>query len=226
MKVIKRSGREVDFNINKIIRAIQGANKDVERGKKLTQQEIVDIANNITSTCTDYGRPVTVEEIHNLVEEELMHHNTETARKYIRYRYQKELNRKQNTTDTKILSVVDLKNMEVLEENSNKNPIVIPTQRDYIAGEVSKDITERYLLPADIVEAHKAGIIHFHDADYFLTHNHNCCFVNLEDMLQNGTVINKTMIEKPHSFATACNVATQILAQVASSQYGLKVVAV
>ena len=220
MKIIKRDGREVDFNINKIKKAIQSANSEVTRNDKLSQQDIIDITNKVTLTCQQYGRPVTVEEIQNLVEDELMQKNTSVARKYIRFRYQKELDRKQNTTDARILSTVDLENADVLEENSNKNPVIIPTQRDYIAGEVSKDITERYLLPREIVEAHKAGIIHFHDSDYFVQHSHNCCLINLEDMLQNGTVINKTLIEKPHSFATACNIATQIMAQVASSQYG------
>ena len=220
MKIIKRDGREVDFNINKIKKAIQSANSEVTRNDKLSQQDIIDITNKVTLTCQQYGRPVTVEEIQNLVEDELMQKNTAVARKYIRFRYQKELDRKQNTTDARILSTVDLQNADVLEENSNKNPVIIPTQRDYIAGEVSKDITERYLLPREIVEAHKAGIIHFHDSDYFVQHSHNCCLINLEDMLQNGTVINKTLIEKPHSFATACNIATQIMAQVASSQYG------
>lgn len=220
MKIIKRDGREVAFDIGKIVRAIKGANSDAEERFRLTDNEIINIANSVTKKCMEYGRPITVEEVHTLVEDELMAQNSEIARKYIRYRYQKEIDRKQNTTDARILSVVDLKNADVLEENSNKNPIIIPTQRDYIAGEVSKDITERYLLPPDIVEAHKAGIIHFHDADYFVQHSHNCCLINLEDMLQNGTVINKTLIEKPHSFATACNIATQIMAQVASSQYG------
>ena len=220
MKIIKRDGREVAFDIGKIVRAIKGANSDAEERFRLTDNEIINIANSVTKKCMEYGRPITVEEVHTLVEDELMAQNSEVARKYIRYRYQKEIDRKQNTTDARILSVVDLKNADVLEENSNKNPIIIPTQRDYIAGEVSKDITERYLLPPDIVEAHKAGIIHFHDADYFVQHSHNCCLINLEDMLQNGTVINKTLIEKPHSLATACNIATQIMAQVASSQYG------
>lgn len=220
MKIIKRDGREVAFDIGKIVRAIKGANSDAEERFRLADNEIINIANSVTKKCMEYGRPITVEEVHTLVEDELMAQNSEIARKYIRYRYQKEIDRKQNTTDARILSVVDLKNADVLEENSNKNPIIIPTQRDYIAGEVSKDITERYLLPPDIVEAHKAGIIHFHDADYFVQHSHNCCLINLEDMLQNGTVINKTLIEKPHSFATACNIATQIMAQVASSQYG------
>ena len=220
MKVTKRDGREVSYDIDKITRAIKKASQEVDEEKRLDESEIINIANAVTATCQKYGRPVTVEEIQNLVENALMINNCEVARKYVRYRYQKELNRKQNTTDARILSTVNLENTDVLEENSNKNPIVAPTQRDYIAGEVSKDISERYLLPRDIVEAHKAGIIHFHDMDYFIEKIHNCCLVNLEDMLQNGTVINKTLIEKPHSFSTACNIATQVLAQVASSQYG------
>ena len=221
MKIKKRDGREVDFNINKIKRAIQNANNETEKRSRLSSDDIIEIVNKVVALCQQFNRPVDVEEIQNMVEDELMHRNTEIARRYIRFRYQKEIDRKQNTTDARIISTVDLQNSDVMEENSNKNPIIIPTQRDYIAGEVSKDITERYLLPKDIVEAHKAGIIHFHDADYFVQRMHNCCLINLEDMLQNGTVINKTMIEKPHSFATACNIATQIMAQVASSQYGL-----
>lgn len=220
MKILKRDGREVAFDIDKIIRAVKGANNEVEKRNRLSQQEIIDLANSVTQTCSEYGRPVNVDEIQELVENELMKRNSDVARKYIRYRYQREVDRKQNTTDARILSVVNLENVDVLEENSNKNPVINSTQRDYIAGEVSRDITERYLLPADIVEAHKAGIIHFHDSDYFVQRMHNCSLINLEDILQNGTVINKTLIEKPHSFATACNIATQVLAQVASSQYG------
>ena len=220
MQAIKRDGTEVRFDINKIINAIRRANSEVERRNQISAEDIKGVANNVNQTCKQYGRVISVEEIQNLVEEQLMSLNHEIARKYIRYRYQHELDRKKNTTDTRIISVVNLKNKEVLEENSNKDPIVIPTQRDYIAGEISKDLTDRYLLPREISEAHKAGIIHFHDSDYFIQHSHNCDLVNLEDMLQNGTVINKTKIEKPHSFATACNVATQIMAQVASCQYG------
>lgn len=220
MQAIKRDGTEVRFDINKIINAIRRANSEVERRNQISAEDIKGVANNVNQTCKQYGRVISVEEIQNLVEEQLMSLNHEIARKYIRYRYQHELDRKKNTTDTRIISVVNLKNKEVLEENSNKDPIVIPTQRDYIAGEISKDLTDRYLLPREISEAHKVGIIHFHDSDYFIQHSHNCDLVNLEDMLQNGTVINKTKIEKPHSFATACNVATQIMAQVASCQYG------
>ena len=220
MQAIKRDGTEVRFDINKIINAIRRANSEVERRNQISAEDIKGVANNVNQTCKQYGRVISVEEIQNLVEEQLMSLNHEIARKYIRYRYQHELDRKKNTTDTRIISVVNLKNKEGLEENSNKDPIVIPTQRDYIAGEISKDLTDRYLLPREISEAHKAGIIHFHDSDYFIQHSHNCDLVNLEDMLQNGTVINKTKIEKPHSFATACNVATQIMAQVASCQYG------
>ena len=220
MQAIKRDGTEVRFDINKIINAIRRANSEVERRNQISAEDIKGVANNVNQTCKQYGRVISVEEIQNLVEEQLMSLTHEMARKYIRYRYQHELDRKKNTTDTRIISVVNLKNKEVLEENSNKDPIVIPTQRDYIAGEISKDLTDRYLLPREISEAHKAGIIHFHDSDYFIQHSHNCDLVNLEDMLQNGTVINKTKIEKPHSFATACNVATQIMAQVASCQYG------
>lgn len=220
MQAIKRDGTEVRFDINKIINAIRRANSEVERRNQISAEDIKGVANNVNQTCKQYGRVISVEEIQNLVEEQLMSLNHEIARKYIRYRYQHELDRKKNTTDTRIISVVNLKNKEVLEENSNKDPIVIPTQRDYIAGEISKDLTDRYLLPREISEAHKAGIIHFHDSDYFIQHSHNCDLVNLEDMLQNGTVINKTKIEKPHSFATACNVATQIMAQVTSCQYG------
>ena len=219
MQAIKRDGTEVRFDINKIINAIRRANSEVERRNQISAEDIKGVANNVNQTCKQYGRVISVEEIQNLVEEQLMSLNHEIARKYIRYRYQHELDRKKNTTDTRIISVVNLKNKEVLEENSNKDPIVIPTQRDYIAGEISKDLTDRYLLPREISEAHKAGIIHFHDSDYFIQHSHNCDLVNLEDMLQNGTVINKTKIEKPHSFATACNVATQIMAQVASCQF-------
>ena len=221
MNVIKRNGREVPFNINKIIRAIQSANNEIERHNRITKEEIIEIANTVTHSCSQYGRAISVEEIQDMVENELIHSNKcDVAKHYIRYRYQQEIARKQNTTDSKILSTVNLENEEVKQENSNKDPIIIPTQRDYIAGEVSKDLTERYLLPPEITEAHKKGIIHFHDSDYFVQRAHNCALLNLEDMLQNGTVIGKTMIEKPHSFATACNIATQIMAQVASSQYG------
>lgn len=221
MNVIKRNGREVPFNINKIIRAIQSANNEIERHNRITKEEIIEIANTVTHSCSQYGRAISVEEIQDMVENELIHSNKcDVAKHYIRYRYQQEIARRQNTTDSKILSTVNLENEEVKQENSNKNPIIIPTQRDYIAGEVSKDLTQRYLVPPEITDAHKKGIIHFHDSDYFVQRAHNCDLVNLEDMLQNGTVISGTLIEKPHSFSTACNIATQIMAQVASSQYG------
>ena len=221
MKVIKRNGTEVSFDIDKIINALKKANNEVEKRNRLSDKDIYAIANNVRQKCNSYGRVVSVEkDIQNLVEDALMTYNHSVAQKYIRYRYQHEIDRKKNTTDAKIMSVVNLENEEVIEENSNKDPVILPTQRDYIAGEVSKDLTDRYLLPHEISEAHKAGIIHFHDSDYFIQHSHNCDLINLEDMLQNGTVINKTLIEKPHSFATACNVATQIMAQVASCQYG------
>ena len=221
MNVIKRNGREVPFNINKIIRAIQSANNEIERHNRITKEEIIEIANTVTHSCSQYGRAISVEEIQDMVENELIHSNKcDVAKHYIRYRYQQEIARRQNTTDAKILSTVNLENEEVKQENSNKNPIIIPTQRDYIAGEVSKDLTQRYLIPPEITDAHKKGIIHFHDSDYFVQRAHNCDLVNLEDMLQNGTVISGTLIEKPHSFSTACNIATQIMAQVASSQYG------
>ena len=221
MNVIKRNGREVPFNINKIIRAIQSANNEIERHNRITKEEIIEIANTVTHSCSQYGRAISVEEIQDMVENELIHSNKcDVAKHYIRYRYQQEIARRQNTTDSKILSTVNLENEEVKQENSNKNPIIIPTQRDYIAGEVSKDLTQRYLVPPEITDAHKKGIIHFHDSDYFVQRAHNCDLVNLEDMLQKGTVISGTLIEKPHSFSTACNIATQIMAQVASSQYG------
>lgn len=221
MNVIKRNGREVPFNINKIIRAIQSANNEIEKHNRISKEEIIEIANTVTHSCLQYGRAISVEEIQDMVENELIHSDKcDVAKHYIRYRYQQEIARRQNTTDAKILSTVNLENEEVKQENSNKDPVIIPTQRDYIAGEVSRDLTNRYLLPEEIVTAHKNGIIHFHDSDYFVQKSHNCDLVNLEDMLQNGTVINKTMIEKPHSFATACNIATQIMAQIASCQYG------
>ncbi len=221
MRVIKRSGKEVDFDLTKIVKAIKRANKETEKRNRIDDETIVQIANSIGETCKGYNRPISVEEIQDLVEKGLKEVGSyELMKRYILYRYQQSVLRSQNVTDARILSVVNLENQEVIEENSNKDPMIIPTQRDYIAGEVSKDLTNRYLLPEDIREAHKAGIIHFHDADYFVQKSHNCDLLNLEDMLQNGTVINKTLIEKPHSFATACNIATQIMAQVASSQYG------
>lgn len=219
MNVIKRNGKEVGFDMDKIVSAISKANQ--ESTKKLSDYEINEIANTVTKKCKSYNRSVSVEEIQDLVEDAILDGgNFQLAKKYIRYRYQRELKRKANTTDSKILSIVDMSNEMVKQENSNKDPDIIPTQRDYIAGEVSRDLTNRYLLTSDILEAHNSGIIHFHDSDYFVQHSHNCDVWNLEDMLQNGTVINSTLIEKPHSFATACNIATQIMAQVASSQYG------
>lgn len=218
MNVIKRSGKEVNFDIEKIINVLTLADKEYG---ELTPEKIQDMANKVWSKCKKFDRAVNVEEIQDLVEDELIRANAfRVVRHYIKYRYQKELERRQNTTDSKILTTVNLENEEVKQENSNKNPTIISTQRDYVAGLVSRDITERYLLPEDIVKAHKEGIIHFHDSDYFIQRCHNCDLVNLEDMLQNGTVISGTLIERPHSFTTACNIATQIMAQVASQQYG------
>ena len=221
MKIIKRNGAEVTFDITKIIMAITRANDTVEEADRLTPVQIQRIAENVALQCEKMNRAATVEEIQDMVEHHIMAHGAfEVAKHYITYRYTRSLVRKSNTTDDKILSLIECNNEEVKQENSNKNPVVNSTQRDYMAGEVSRDITERILLPADIVEAHREGLIHFHDADYFAQHMHNCDLVNLEDMLQNGTVITGTLIEKPHSFATACNIATQIVAQVASNQYG------
>lgn len=222
MKVIKRSGKEVVFNKEKIENAIVNANSSVDDKKfQLKPAQIEKITNNVISKCEGLGRAVHVEEIQDMVEEEIMRVNAyRVAKNYITYRYRHELMRKSNTTDAQILSLIECCNEEIKQENSNKNPVVNSVQRDYMAGEVSKDITKRILLSEDIVEAHDSGMIHFHDADYFAQHMHNCDLVNLEDMLQNGTVISGTMIEKPHSFSTACNIATQIIAQVASSQYG------
>ncbi len=221
MKIIKRSGMELDFDISKIIAAVYKANAVVEDDKRLDKKQVDDIAASVEASCRAMNRSVSVEEIQDLVENQIMAHGAfEVARKYITYRYIQSLKRRANTTDEKILSLIECDNEEVKQENSNKNPTVSSVQRDYMAGEVSKDLTERILLSPDIVEAHKAGILHFHDADYFAQHMHNCDLVNLEDMLQNGTVISGTCIEKPHSFSTACNIATQIIAQVASSQYG------
>ena len=221
MKIIKRSGSEVTFDVDKIISAIKGANKDVPVSERLTDQQILVAAQNVTEQCENSGHTVSVEEIQDMVENEIMAAGCfSVARKYIIYRYVQSLKRVSNTTDDKILSLIECNNEEVKQENSNKNPSVNSVQRDYMAGEVSKDLTMRMLLPQDIVEAHREGIIHFHDSDYFAQHMHNCDLVNLEDMLQNGTVISGTLIEKPHSFSTACNIATQIIAQVASNQYG------
>ena len=221
MKIIKRNGQEAIFDEVKITNAIIGANKEVVETERLSEEEIDNITNDIKYKCKKMKRALSVEEIQNLVEDELMKLNAfSVARKYITYRFQRALARQSNTTDDQILSLIECANEEVKQENSNKNPTVNSVQRDYMAGEVSKDLTRRILLPEDIVKAHDEGLIHFHDADYFSQHMHNCDLVNLEDMLQNGTVISETMIEKPKSFSTACNVATQIIAQVASSQYG------
>ncbi len=221
MKIIKRSGTEVQFDMNKITQAIRKANEEVLDSEKLSEEMIAELANNVSKKCKKAKYALNVEEIQNLVEDELMRIDAyNVARKYITYRYKRALVRKSNSTDEQILSLIECNNEEVKQENSNKNPTVNSVQRDYMAGEVSKDITKRFLLPEDIVKAHEEGVIHFHDSDYFAQHMHNCCLVNLEDMLQNGTVISETMIEKPKSFSTACNVATQIIAQIASSQYG------
>ena len=221
MRVIKRNGAEVEFDIIKIIAAVTKANDVVDEDARMTPVQIQRIAESVELACQSLGRAPTVEEIQDFVEHQIMAHGAfEVAKRYITYRYTRSLVRKSNTTDDKILSLIECNNEEAKQENSNKNPVVNSTQRDYMAGEVSRDITERILLPQEIVEAHREGIIHFHDADYYAQHMHNCDLVNLEDMLQNGTVITGTLIERPHSFSTACNIATQIIAQVASNQYG------
>ena len=221
MKIIKRSGTEVVFDIDKIVNAIRAANLEVEESSRLTDRQVIYAAQNVAVACENAGHTVSVEEIQDLVEDEIMRLDCyEVARHYIIYRYVQSLKRQKNTTDDKILSLIECNNEEVKQENSNKNPTVNSVQRDYMAGEISKDLTQRVLLPQEIVDAHNEGLIHFHDSDYFAQHMHNCDLVNLEDMLQNGTVISGTLIEKPHSFSTACNIATQIIAQVASSQYG------
>jgi ribonucleoside-triphosphate reductase len=221
MKIIKRNGSEAVFDITKIIVAINKANNSVEESDRLTAAQIHQAAANVETACNAMNRAMSVEEIQDLVENEIMALGAfHLARKYITYRYVRAMVRQSNTTDEQILALIECNNEEVKQENSNKNPTVNSVQRDYMAGEVSKDITRRVLLPAEVVQAHDQGIIHFHDADYFAQHMHNCDLVNLEDMLQNGTVISGTMIDKPHSFSTACNIATQIIAQVASSQYG------
>ena len=220
MKIIKRNGSEEDFNIEKIINAVRKANNSAD-SPYLTEEQIADVADYVEYKCNKIKRAVSVEEIQDMVEDQLMAKGAfELARRYVRYRYNRSLVRKANTTDNRILSLIECNNEEVKQENSNKNPTVNSVQRDYMAGEVSRDLTRRMLLSPDIVEADKQGLIHFHDSDYFAQHMHNCDLVNLEDMLQNGTVISDTLIEKPHSFSTACNIATQIIAQVASNQYG------
>jgi len=221
VKIIKRNGAEVEFDIDKIIHAIQGANRQVPEKKRMTEVQIRRIAESVTVACDDLGRSPAVEEIQDFVEQAIMQHGAyEVAKQYITYRYTRSLVRQSNTTDDKILSLIECNNEEAKQENSNKNPVINSTQRDYMAGEVSRDLTKRILLPEEITAAHEAGIIHFHDSDYYAQKEHNCDLINLEDMLQNGTVISETMIEKPHSFYTACNITTQIIAQVASNQYG------
>ena len=237
--VIKRSGQKVHFDRERLVNAITKANGDVSEDLRMTKTQIDRIVDQITINCMDLDHIVSVEELQDMVEDKIMQHGAfEVARAYIKYRYNRELSRKANTTDDKILSLME-RSYSILKdhpvnlkrksegknpakaENANKNPVVNSTQRDYMAGEVSRDLTERILLPKDIVEAHKNGIIHFHDSDYYSQKEHNCDLIDLEDMLQNGTVITETLIEKPHSFYTACNVTTQIIAQVASNQYGL-----
>ena len=221
MKIIKRSGSEDTFDARKITAAVTKANYEVPTKERLSKEQIESITADVENICLDMNRALSVEEIQDLVEEQIMDRRAfAVARKYITYRYNRALLRKANSTDKQILSLLECNNEMVKQENSNKNPTVNSVQRDYMAGEVSKDITKRFLLPSEIVRAHEQGIIHFHDSDYFAQHMHNCCLVNLEDMLQNGTVISETMIEKPKSFSTACNIATQSIAQIASSQYG------
>lgn len=221
MNIIKRNGSEEEFNSEKIRNAVAKANNSVKETERLTDEQIDSITENVTKICSDMDRAAEVEEIQDMVEMQIMTHDAyPVAKNYITYRYQRALVRKSNSTDEQVLSLLECNNEEIKQENSNKNPTVNSVQRDYMAGEVSKDITKRFLLPHDIVEAHEEGIIHFHDSDYFAQHMHNCCLVNLEDMLTNGTVISETMIDRPHSFSTACNIATQIIAQIASSQYG------
>ena len=221
MKIIKRNGSEVPFDITKIITAVTKASDSVSRKSSLTQEQILSIANDVTEQCQALNRAVSVEEIQDMVENKLMDIQAhDVARHYITYRYVQSLKRQTNTTDERILSLIECQNEEVKQENANKNPTVNSVQRDYMAGEISKDLTARLLLDPEIVKAHNEGLIHFHDSDYFAQHMHNCDLVNLEDMLQNGTVISGTYIGKPHSFSTACNIATQIIAQVASNQYG------
>jgi ribonucleoside-triphosphate reductase len=220
-RVIKRDGREVEFDKAKIIKAISQANQEIVKSKQLGPRKIKQLADIVEEKCSVYKRAIKVEDINDLIEDELISRNyNDLVRAFIKYRYNKELVRKSNTTDDTILSLINLANEELKQENANKNPVVNSTQRDYMAGETSKDITRRLLLPKDVVKAHDDGTIHFHDSDYFIQKMHNCDLVNLEDMLQNGTVISGTLVEKPHSFATACNIATQIIAQVSSNQYG------
>ena len=220
-RVIKRNGEEVAFDISKIVNAVKKANKEVDKVHQMSEYQIAAVAENVAGEIREMSHAVHVEDIQDMVETAIMEmRGYEVAQKYVRYRYKRELMRKSNTTDNGILSLLDNLNEEVNQENSNKNPVINSTQRDYMAGEVSKDLSRRMLLPEDVVRAHEEGIIHFHDTDYFAQREHNCDLINLEDMLQNGTVISETLIEKPHSFFTACNVTTQIVAQVASNQYG------
>ena len=219
--VIKRNGEEVVFDLSKIVNAVKAANEEVDRIHQMNEYQIVAVADNIAAQVGELPHAVNVEDIQDMVERGIMEmRGYEVAQKYVRYRYRRELKRKSNTTDNGILSLIENINEEVTQENSNKNPVINSTQRDYMAGEVSKDLSKRVLLPAEIVNAHEEGIIHFHDSDYFAQKEHNCDLINLEDMLQNGTVISETLIEKPHSFFTACNVTTQIVAQFASNQSG------
>ena len=221
MKIIKRNGSEVVFDVDKILMAVTKANEATDEKYRMTPLQIQRITDKVQICCEEMGRSPSVEEIQDLVEKSIMAHGAfEVAKEYITYRYTRSLLRQSNTTDDRILSLIECNNEEVKQENANKNPTINAVQRDYMAGEVSKDITKRILLPQEVVSAHEAGIIHFHDSDYYAQHMHNCDLVNLEDMLQNGTVISGTLIEKPHSFSTACNIATQIIAQVASNQYG------
>src|SRR5699024_5131047 len=221
MKIIKRNGAEAVFDISKIESAVTRANAAVAEQSRMTQTQISRIAESVALRCQELGRSAALDELRDIVGNAIMAHGgSEVAKQYITYRSTRSLIRKSSTGDDRILSLIESNNEEVKQENANKNPTVNAVQRDYMAGEVSKDITRRLLLPKEIVEAHEAGIIHFHDSDYYAQHMHNCDLVNLEDMLQNGTVISGTMIEKPHSFSTACNIATQIIAQVASNQYG------
>lgn len=220
-RVIKRDGREVEFDKSKIIKAISCANQEVMKSKQIGPRKIKQLASIVEEKCSQYKRAIRVEDINDLIEDELIYRNyNNLVRAFIQYRYNKELIRKSNTTDESILSLINRNNEELKQENSNKNPVIVSTQRDYMAGEVSKDLSRRILLPKDVIKADDEGVIHFHDKDYFAQSMHNCDLIALDDMLQNGTVISKTLIEKPHSFATACNIATQIVAQVASSQYG------
>ena len=221
MKILKRSGAEAAFDVEKIINAVTKANQTVELAHALSSEQIRRIGDYVESVCKARDRALSVEEIQDIVETRIMGEGAfEVAKKYITYRYVRSLVRQANSTDKQILTLIECNNEDIKQENSNKNPVVNSVQRDYMAGEVSKDIASRILLPEDVVEAHNQGIIHFHDMDYFAQHMHNCDLVNLGDMLQNGTVISGTMIDRPHSFSTACNIATQIIAQVASNQYG------